>query len=199
MAKRPNVFSTPTRLWHPSAGWFEWPIGETDPGDAWSEFEGGHRETSGTEAGVTADLTLANDRNEKLTRTNASLMHDVAQISKRANDALADVVVLKQAVVDAERERDEAMRIAAQVTRERDNARTELAQARSNAVPEGVHDKRTVESPGERARVVVPSNWESLPFLSKKALAAKLTSDPVNNKEQVHGAILAHLAKLIPA
>lgn len=187
---RTAVFLTDTRLWNAAEGWRIFPKGETDPGGAWSEFEGGAPARTATDEGVLKDLALAGAKIEALGRNLSAKDHDLAQMARERAEAVEALGAMEQRALAAERALVEAEDVARSLTRERDDARAQLS---GRPVAEDVHDERTLDTAVERASVI-PANWEVLPFFTKKALAAKLTDKPVKTKDDVNNAIRAHLA-----
>jgi hypothetical protein len=97
--------------------------GEEWPGDAWSDRPGGA--AIGTDAVTQAmkDLIAAQDRIDQMSLQLQSKDHDLAQLGKERDEAVAAFQGQKQALLDAEKARDEAEKIAAGLTKERDAAR----------------------------------------------------------------------------
>lgn len=99
---RPNVFSEPTKLWHAAEGWREFPAGETDPGGAWHDKEGGSAPGGATVTQAMKDLIAAQDQIDAKDALLAAKDHDLAQSAKRAEEAEAKVKGLNQRALDAE-------------------------------------------------------------------------------------------------
>lgn len=129
MARRQQVFSVETKLWHPSEGWRVFPAGETDPGNAWSETEGGHPVGAASAAGALKDLIEANDQLDQMRQMMAAKDHDLAVMAKERDAANAKVSDLEQAGIDAVKARAAAEDAARGYMAERDTARAEMATA----------------------------------------------------------------------
>jgi hypothetical protein len=166
LAKRPHVFPVDTILYHPVEGALLFPAGETDPGDLWKDSAGGDPEGDMTRDAAIRELSAANER--------------IAQLGRKVEAMGLDLQTMSE-------ERDAA------------NARAQAAETHARDLQQaldafaGAPDKRTVETPDQVAGVVIPENWEKLPFLSLKSLASKVSPTPVTNKEEVHAAIRRHL------
>jgi len=117
---RQSIFSTPTRLWHPTQGWFTFGIGEQDPGASWFEKEGGEPAGAATTSQALKDLIAAQDQIDQRDKALAAKDHDLAQASKAREEAEGKVEGLEQALKAAETERDDAMSAAEDLTKERD-------------------------------------------------------------------------------
>lgn len=168
---RQAVFTVDTILYHPIEGAYAFPAGSPDPGNAWTDKPGGDAPGKESVAQAMKDLVAAQDHIEALQRQLASVEHDKANLAMERDAANAQAAVLRQEI---------------------DDLRAKLAiPAVDPAYADPVSDKRTAE----RAGVEIPADWEILPFFSKKALAAKLTDQPVATKAEVESAIRAHLAQ----
>lgn len=136
---RQAVFSVPTKLWHPAGGWREFPAGETDPGGAWHEKEGGEAPGSNTTAQALKDLIAAQEQIEALQATADRQAYDMGLARTAQEQAEAKVAGLEQRAISAETKAQEAETRSAQYMRERDDARKQLKQA--SAAPEGAAAK----------------------------------------------------------
>lgn len=126
MARQP-VFSIPTLLWHPSEGWRNFPPGETDPGPAWSETEGGHPVGGKTITQAIEDLTAANAQSDDLRQRLDTQAQAISFANQAKDEAVSKVEGLTQAAIQAQRERDEAVKIAEEATQSRDNANAQVS------------------------------------------------------------------------
>lgn len=107
--------------------------GEEWPGDAWSSHPGGEPSGANAAAGALKDLIEANDRADQLMQALASKDHDLAQMAKDRDEALAAVEAQKQAVLDAETAKSQAEAVAAEVTAERDRLTQVVADLQAQA------------------------------------------------------------------
>lgn len=126
---RPNVFSTETKLWHAAEGWRKFPAGETDPGGAWSEQEGGNPVGNNATAGALKDLIEANDRLDAAAEREAKKDHDLATMAAERDAANGKVADLNQRAIAAEKSQAEAEANAASYAQERSRAVEDLAVA----------------------------------------------------------------------
>lgn len=170
MAQRAFVLAHDTWLYHPTEGKRLFPAGETDPGGAWSDSPGGDPAGAKTVEAAMAEVAEANTRIEALGRQ--------LERQQQANFVLAQ-------------ERDLAVAKAAIMAKQLGEAEQALAaQVPTRAVP---------DAPEGVAEVMVPSNWESQPFLAKRALARRIAGhNGVSTKDEVAAEIRRHLG-LIPA
>lgn len=127
---RPNVFLTDTRLWHPAEGWRTFPAGETDPGAAWSEKEGGDTPGGKTVAEAAKDLIAAHDQIENLQQLLATKDASMATLAQERDEAAGRLAAAEQARIDAEKARDEAVATAEGLTQQRDQAMAAAEQAK---------------------------------------------------------------------
>lgn len=138
---RSGVFSRDTSLWHPDEGWRVFPKGETDPGAAWSEHEGGGLQPGERDAATLREIAALAERAERaeatisryqadkdrLAQERDDIAAEVANLSRRANEAEK---ALKEAQADKARyaaERDRAIQNEANMRRELDAAKAEIA------------------------------------------------------------------------
>lgn len=155
---RPYVFSEPTRLWSAMEGWRTFGVGETDPGGAWYETEGGQISGSGLIAGALKDLAEAHGQIELLGRQLESVRQDLQAANGERDAATARA----QALSD------------------------ELVTLKATGVPAHV--------PPPPAANAVPADWTAMPFLSKRALARRLTGDKTLSDKDAINTILATAA-----
>lgn len=106
--------------------------GEDWPGDAWSQRPGGEPIGGDAVAQAMKDLIEAQDQIDRLSQAVSSKDHDMAQMAKQRDDAVAELNGLKQSLLDAEKAQKDAEKIATGLTKERDRARADL-QALQNA------------------------------------------------------------------
>lgn len=112
-------FKQPTTLYHPVEGKRVFPAGEQHPGAAWSVSPDGDP-PSASEDELKAQLAEAKERADMLERQVARRDQGMADVEGR-NDALrAENAALKAEIRDLTKERDEALKTAIEVTRERD-------------------------------------------------------------------------------
>lgn len=149
---RQHVFSVETRLWHPSDGWKLFPVGETDPGSAWSEKEGGEPVGKASTEQALKDLIAAQDQIEAKDRLLVSKDHDLAQLAKAKAEAEAKVADLEQRAIAAEASGAEAQTVAAAVTKERDEARAESARLREKLTTTETAPPPERRKPGPRPK-----------------------------------------------
>lgn len=128
---RPAVFSTDTTLYHPAEGAKVFPKGEQDPGPMWTEQRGGVPVGKDSTAGALKDLIAAQDRIESLEAQLVTQDHSLAQIGKERDAAVGKLGDMEQAKIAAEKARDDAEKVAADLTVERDAARAETAGLRA--------------------------------------------------------------------
>lgn len=120
---RPYVFTTDTHLFNIATGERRlFPAGETDPGDAWSEKEGGEAPGANTVASSLKDLIAAQDQIEALQAAAAASAAALDHIGKERDDAVKANDDLLQAKLAAEGERDAAMQAAREANEARDEA-----------------------------------------------------------------------------
>lgn len=125
---RPQVFSSPTTLYHPIEGPRVFPAGETDPGAAWSDNPGGDRSETSMPS-VMKDLIDANDRADALGVKLDKQAYDMAQTAADATAAKEALADAEQRAVAAEAAQKVAEDGATTYMAERDAARAELATA----------------------------------------------------------------------
>jgi colicin import membrane protein len=132
---RPNVFSVPTRLWNAAepGGWRTFQQGETDPGEAWSDKEGGETPGAVSSVALAGDLAKCHIQIADLQERLAANGSDMAESAKAREDALAKVAGLEQEVISANTARDEAEKVAASLTAERDAANATAARQKEAA------------------------------------------------------------------
>lgn len=128
---RQSIFSTDTVLYHPLEGAKTFPAGEQDPGPAWSENPGGPLVGGPSVKQSAADLIAAQDQidglGEQINRLGASL----ADVSKERDDAVGRTSALEAEANAANQAREAAEAAAAELTGERDQARSVEADLRA--------------------------------------------------------------------
>lgn len=119
-----------------------YPAGSEWPGDAWSVRPGGDKLDTNALAQANKDLIEAHTENERLSANLASKDHDLAQLGKERDEAVAAYEAQKQAVLDAAKAQSDAEDVAAGLTGERDRARAETSavQARLDAAEATIAD-----------------------------------------------------------
>lgn len=125
---RSNVFTSDTYLFNTATGEKRlFPKGESDPGNAWSEKEGGEAPGSATTTQALKDLIAAQDQIERLQATLSTQDASMAVLAGERDAAAGKVEGLEQAAADAEKARAEAETAAHAYMTERDAARAEAA------------------------------------------------------------------------
>lgn len=133
MAK-PNVLQADTKLYSPAEPKGRvFLTGEPWPGDAWSDRAGGDEVGKGTVTQALTDLKAANAQADGLRQTLESQQHDLAQIGRERDQALAALGAAQQAASDAATALATAENTASELTVERDAARSEAASQRARA------------------------------------------------------------------
>lgn len=196
---RPFSFSSPTKLWHHADGWREFGVGEMDPGDAWSEIEGGEYGDGG-KASAAALIQQSRQRADNLQRNLASRDHDLAQSSARTEFAQGKLREFEQRTLQAEIRADNAEAGLQEVTRDRNRLvdfcatlQRQMA-AYDEAMAAGELDLAPVADADELA---IPDDWEDLPFFKLRSMASKLAGHPLTDKKSCIAAVNQHLANLV--
>lgn len=107
--KRPFIFAAPTTLYHPIEGERVFTTGEQDPGAAWFDNADCKTPEAPGQADAAKQLAVVLQDMERLERATEHRTHDLAAATQAREAAEAKVAGLEQAIVAAERERDEAM------------------------------------------------------------------------------------------
>lgn len=112
-------FKNPTTLYHPVEGPRVFPAGEQHPGAAWSSTPDGEP-PSASEEELKTQLAAAREQMDALERQNRRREQGMAEVEGK-NDALrAENAALKTEIRALTKERDEALKTATDVTKERD-------------------------------------------------------------------------------
>ena len=120
---REAVFTRETRLWHRDSGWQTFPAGESNPGPAWSELEGGAVLDGKRDAATMKELAELTARAEKAEHQLASATHDRAALSQKAEDANRKASGLEARAKAAEKALAETEADKLRIAAERDQAR----------------------------------------------------------------------------
>jgi chromosome segregation ATPase len=107
--------------------------GEAWPGDAWSDQPGGDEVGRGTVMQSLKDLEAAKKQSDDLRKMVESGAHDLAQMGKERDEALAKVAGLVAAVQAAEQSGGQGAEILKGLTEERDAARADAATQKARA------------------------------------------------------------------
>lgn len=132
---RPFVLTRDTKLWHPQVGWQLFPQGSTDPGDAWSDREGGQMPGSETSLQAMRDLIAAQEQIEALQKLLDQQAAGAAAVAKERDEAVAVRLTLEQRAIVAETAQKVAEDAARQYMAERDQARAEVATLKAKKKP----------------------------------------------------------------
>jgi chromosome segregation ATPase len=100
---RERIFSRETPLWHAIDGWKTFPPGESDPGPAWYEVEGGTASDGKRDAATLKELADLTARAEKAETLADKRTHDLAVLAQQVADADAKVADLTRRADEAER------------------------------------------------------------------------------------------------
>lgn len=129
---RSNIFTADTTLFNTATGEKRmFPKGESDPGNAWSEREGGEAPGSATTTQALRDLIAAQDQIERLQATLSTQDASMAVLAGERDAAAGKVAGLEQAAVEAGVARDQALDDAKTYMTERDQAREAEASLRA--------------------------------------------------------------------
>jgi chromosome segregation ATPase len=120
---RESVFTRETPLWHRAEGWRTFPPGESNPGPAWSEIEGGEVAEGKRDAATLKELADLAARAEKAEARVVSLVHDLSARAQETSDAKALVDGLQDRALGAERNAEQSEADKLRIASERDQAR----------------------------------------------------------------------------
>lgn len=128
-------FKSPTTLYHPVEGPRVFPAGEQHPGAAWSSTPGGDP-PSASEEELRTQLAAAREQMDALERQNRRREQGMAEVEGK-NDALrAESAALKTEIRTLTKERDEALKTATDVTKERDRHIATIAKLQARIAQE---------------------------------------------------------------
>jgi chromosome segregation ATPase len=165
---REAIFSRETRLWHPASGWQTFPAGESNPGPAWSEVEGGGAEGTKTQASTLEELAAVTKRAERAEEAAAAREHDLSRLAQERDDAVAGRAAITRRAEEAEKALGEAEADKARYAEERDAARgleTELRAEIGRLKAAKAEDTATIE------RIVGELNQANALYAAEKARA----------------------------
>lgn len=100
--------------------------GESWPGDAWSDKPGGDEVGRGTVTQSLKDLEAAQKQADDLRSIVEGITHDLAQVSKERDDAMAQVAGLQAEVEAAKTSGGQDAAVLKGLTEERDHARAQV-------------------------------------------------------------------------
>lgn len=128
-------FKNPTTLYHPVEGPRVFPAGEQHPGAAWSSTPDGEP-PSASEEELKTQLAAAREQMDALERQNRRREQGMAEVEGK-NDALrAENAALKTEIRALTKERDEALKTATDVTKERDRNVATIAKLQARIAQE---------------------------------------------------------------
>lgn len=128
-------FKNPTTLYHPVEGPRVFPAGEQHPGAAWSSTPDGEP-PSASEEELRGQLAAAREQMDALERQNRRREQGMAEVEGK-NDALrAENAALKTEIRALTKERDEALKTATDVTKERDRHVATIAKLQARIAQE---------------------------------------------------------------
>lgn len=128
-------FKKPTTLYHPVEGPRVFPAGEQHPGAAWSSTPDGEPPSASEEA-LKTQLAAAREQMDALERQNRRREQGMAEVEGK-NDALrAENAALKTEIRALTKERDEALKTATDVTKERDRHVATIAKLQARIAQE---------------------------------------------------------------
>lgn len=128
-------FKNPTTLYHPVEGPRVFPAGEQHPGAAWSSTPDGEPPSASEEA-LKTQLAAAREQMDALERQNRRREQGMAEVEGK-NDALrAENAALKTEIRALTKERDEALKTATDVTKERDRHVATIAKLQARIAQE---------------------------------------------------------------
>lgn len=128
-------FKNPTTLYHPVEGPRVFPAGEQHPGAAWSSTPDGEP-PSASEEELKTQLAAAREQMDALERQNRRREQGMAEVEGK-NDALrAENAALKTEIRALTKERDEALKTATDVTKERDRHVATIAKLQARIAQE---------------------------------------------------------------
>lgn len=179
---RPAVFSTDTKLYHPSEPKGRvFPAGETDPGAAWTEQLGGKPAGEKTVGQAAKDLLEAHEQIEahqsQLETQNASM----AILAGERDDAVGKLEAAENAKAEAERDRDAARAEAEEAVKAKNQAveyaatlEAKLAKLDGDGDGNPGGTKPAPEPAQAGGTSGVPENWRDLHWMQRVKLAKDL-------------------------